>query len=183
MPTKKPKVPTNNKPSIVTQVPDLPGDEKTAAFMSQPNQSPEDTISQIMGRASGGKIAVLERGSRKPTIIDHRTMVKGEDVANPMADTVAENNPNANVDFIPIPEDDLKEIQSNLNRAREMDIRLGVMVRQFEAQKAQLIEAEKNAESEFIAIVKSKGRKLSVPDGWVVDVDRGVYCPAPNRRA
>lgn len=179
MPSKKPKVPTNNKPSIVKEVPALPVDEKSGAFLAHP----EDTISQIMQRASGGKIAVLERGSKKPTIIDHRTMTKGEEVAKPMADTVAETNPNANVDFIPIPEDDRREIESNLNRAREMDVRLGIMVRQFEIQKAQLIEAEKNAESEFIAIVKSKGRKLNVPEGWVIDVERGVYCPAPTRRS
>ena len=124
--------------------------------------SPEDALAQIAARAEGGKVAVLERGQKKPKIVQPG----GEKEApKPIGLT-----------------DDAKEtINDVLRRSNNLDSQIAQNRARFMAAEKELLEQRENAQKEVETTIKMLGRRFKVPDGWVLNLEDMTFVPRPRQ--
>jgi hypothetical protein len=136
--------------------------DKTKIQMGAPGAPLGSMLPQIASKADGGKVAVMERG-KKPQIFDAKTLAAQEE------------------QVIPIPAESADMIKESIGKLQVADVQLGQILNQFEVNKAKLLDQRKNREGELQNLIGSVGRRLKVPQGWTLDLDRIVFIPAPPR--
>lgn len=130
-------------------------------------------MAEIMDRAEGGRIAVLERGS-KPKVVDAKQLISQGDSQDMESSEQEVGKPE-----IHMSKESADIVRDSFDILKNIDNQLVQLLVQYETGKNKLIEERENRSRELQNLIGSMGRRFNVPDGWTLDLDRMVFVPSP----
>jgi hypothetical protein len=142
---------------------------KTSVTMGPPSQ--DGALADIQKRAVGGKVAVLDRGSNKATIL-------GEGDDNKKAPKAAPEQP----PHIPLSQDAQADLRMVLDEIGQLERNAGQQTINYQIAMKNISERAESLQGDFQSMVRRLGKRFDVPDTWVLNLDIMAFIPNPNIR-
>lgn len=161
---------------------------------TSPADSPEATLASIAARAAGGRVAVLERGTNQPKIVRRQDVAKkdkpesaevetnpGDEVAPaiPILQAGPGGQPGQQIDISPDAANDIREVIGMMSR---LEGQVGALTLRYNADLDVLKGQHADASKNFQSVVSLVARRHKVPQGWVLNLDKMAFVPAPQQQ-
>lgn len=181
------------KPTIVRENPETKPISRIAPTTS-PADSPEATLASIAARAAGGRVAVLERGANQPKIVRRQDVAKKDRLENtetetnpgdeaapaiPILQAGPGGQPGQQIDISPDAANDIREVIGIMSR---IEGQVGALSLRYQADMDALKGQHADASKNFQSVISLVARRHKVPQGWVLNLERMAFVPAPQQQ-